>query len=132
MRVEELRIGNLVEAYIEPQVSEWVEMEVHVEMLGLMQSKPDAHGYKPIPLNEEWLVRFGFEEIESFYTNADGGYHEDRWRHKKTKLTLWFYLGNFNACSIEGENEWIDVSHVHQLQNLYFALTSEELKIETV
>ena len=125
MTVEELRIGNLVD--IGKEVN---ELEL-VDFVDMYENDTLKH-FDPIPLNKDWLVKLGFEELEPFDSNKDGGYHEDRWMHNETKLTLWFYLGNFDACSIDGEGEWINVSHVHQLQNLYFALTGEELTLKTV
>lgn len=68
---------------------------------------------EPIPLTEEWLVRFGFRKIN----------------------TTWFKLGNF-AVNISLDVEWggnwmgVRLKYVHQLQNLYFALTGEELTIK--
>ena len=57
--------------------------------------------YEPIPLTEECLLRFGFESKNPvLFTNSDGDS---------------FYLDDTK------------IKHVHQLQNLYFALTGEEL-----
>lgn len=69
----------------------------------------------PIPLSPQWLERMGFtndpkgsnsyskEDVKVFNFNEDGIYK------------LW----NFNA----------EIQYVHQLQNLYFALTGKELTI---
>lgn len=81
----------------------------------------------PIPLTEEWLIKFGFEvdakdtlrsqriKIETSYLNwyDDGSYS----------------IGKFPfTIPLSGP-----IKYVHQLQNLYFALTGEELTIkETV
>jgi hypothetical protein len=62
--------------------------------------------YEPIPLTEEWLLKFGFI-----------------W-HGDIKI-LKGYLNNY----VDGNGE-THLKYVHQLQNLYFALTNEELKIE--
>jgi len=65
---------------------------------------------KQIPLTEEWLLKFGFNGWDLY------------------KYTLIRTNGNF---FVEGCNEPIakNIYFVHQLQNLYFALTNEELKI---
>ena len=66
----------------------------------------------PIPLTEEWLVEFEFEK-------ALNGWWSDNeiWSYNDGK----FYLGANTYLS--------NVKYVHQLQNLYFALTNEELTI---
>lgn len=66
---------------------------------------------QPIPLTEEWLVKFGFD-----FTNGYG------WG---------FVFGYINSRMIWQYNSIVvEVKYVHQLQNLFHALTEEELKIE--
>lgn len=71
----------------------------------------------PIPLTEEWLLKFGFNQ----FPTGNFWDREDFWacyfNRDKTAL-LFDYL------------EW-SVKYVHQLQNLYFALTGMELTINT-
>ena len=68
----------------------------------------------PIPLTEEWLLKFGFE-----WKIQHQGFYNGRFKiDEKYKEGYRLYFGG----------EKIDVKHVHQLQNLYFALTGEELK----
>jgi hypothetical protein len=75
--------------------------------------------FQPIPLTEEWLLKFGFE------------YHHDtphpnkvfRKLHTEGFIDLeqikhYYYGGSFTS---------VECRYVHQLQNLYFALTGEEL-----
>ena len=71
--------------------------------------------HEPIPLTEEWLIKLGIEF--------------------KDKKHLYWVKGAFNLeLTEEGDvyfevySHYIDVKYVHQLQNLYFALTGEELK----
>jgi len=70
----------------------------------------DTSDVSPIPLTEEWLKRFGFRRVNS----------------------TWHKLGNL-CINISHDVEWggnwmgIRLKYVHQLQNLYFALTGEEL-----
>ena len=79
----------------------------------------DLNEYKePIPLTEEWLRRLGFErgncgEIVLFNKVFTIEVEDNK---------FWF---GCDCHSIERE-----IKHVHQLQNLYFALTGEELKIK--
>jgi hypothetical protein len=80
---------------------------------------------KPIPLTEEWLLRFGFKLVSSY-------------NKEKMVFLLQFGLSkdNFTFESNYGEliyfrynGNYISVKNVHNLQNLYFALTGEELII---
>lgn len=71
---------------------------------------------EPIPLTEEWLKNAGFikekkEEVQ-FYQGYD--------------------KGNFHVFEDKGSiyysaDWWIELKSVHQLQNLFFALTNKEL-----
>lgn len=69
---------------------------------------------KPIELTEKWLLKFGFEI----------GYNQ--------KKMLDVYCKDFGLL-IERSNsnnfyyKKVNIQNVHQLQNLYFALTGEEL-----
>lgn len=76
---------------------------------------------KPIPLTEEWLLKFGFEKTEWYFNsyrlvigNNDYAILID--------LDGNCEVGDIITCKIE---------YVHQLQNLYFALKGEELTFKT-
>ena len=73
---------------------------------------------EPIPLTEEWLVRFGFE-----YTEIHEGFNQ----YRKDLLNLSITPNGFEIFLTF---KWINIKHVHQLQNLYFALTGEELTLQ--
>jgi len=80
--------------------------------------------YEPIPLNEEWLLRFGFEKVEDL-TNYNIDYLIngcEYWVqcHKEHNQYLFFGGGN-SLCII--------IHSIHQLQNLYYALTQAELTL---
>lgn len=68
--------------------------------------------YEPIPLTEEWFYKFGF-----------------------SKSNVWFEKNGielFNIADLYFRAKYpikADVKFVHQLQNLYFALTGEELTV---
>lgn len=77
----------------------------------------------PIPLTEEWLLKFGFRlSVGAAWYNDkfNDSYFKENFRLNKWddgRLFLWDY---------KFPNE---IKYVHQLQNLYFALTGEELII---
>ena len=76
---------------------------------------------KPITLTEEWLVKFGFKKVKRQnviqYENEYSLSHE-------------FNQDGIFEFHID-DGTWIACKYVHKLQNLYFALTGEELEIET-
>jgi len=67
--------------------------------------------YKPILITEEWLLKFGFE-------------NDDDQRYFKNGIYLILYD---EGCTILHNQIHINYFYVHQLQNLYFALTGKEL-----
>ena len=110
----ELRIGN------------WVTIHrTEIEMLEGDFSFADNF-FKPIPLNKEWLLKFGFEWNE-YYKNyrvkACEYYHSVQFYDKE-----WCYN---NDSSDAGCYFITTIKYVHQLQNLYFALTGDELTLKS-
>lgn len=77
----------------------------------------DEKSVMPIPLTENWLFKFGYVLTPS------GTY-----LHPNSGNFIWFEKDM--KCSIAGEFYPIDIKYVHQLQNLYFALTGKELIIK--
>lgn len=120
MKASELRIGNLVDtkehkSIVISSINSIIDEIGYVwnnHNFGYYQLKT----FQPIPLTEQWLLRFGFvKQHERFYVLNDWvvEYREG------TKL--------FNFAT----EEYIDiiVKYVHQLQNLFFVLTGEELTL---
>lgn len=88
---------------------------------------------KPIHITEEWLLRFGFEKIKNeSYIN---GYefrlmHDESIRFDGIGTLGWLsgknkYLVVNTLC--RGNYVCNAVRHVHELQNLYFVITGEEI-----
>lgn len=78
----------------------------------------------PIPLTEEWLLKFGFEKnLNSnniiYYILAGKCLLEYNLTHNIADIVKKVHLDLF-----------IEIEYVHQLQNLYFALTNEELSLQ--
>ena len=117
MKSNELRIGNWVE-----QPNNGVTRVTAI--LNDLQIKTET-GYvdkycMPIPLTEEWLLKFGFElDIE------DGGYQKGKYKVSVSDegCLFFIYIGYY-------PEEIAEFKYVHQLQNLYFALTGEELELK--
>lgn len=73
----------------------------------------------PIPLTEEWLLKFGLRRDQEVWTLIE---------------TAWgiFIERDENDWSITVNKEYqiASIKFVHQLQNLYFALTGNELELK--
>lgn len=116
IQAKEVRIGNLVEFNGEV-------FEIESISRDLPNIKLDSRGIGVVPwvslngvtLTEEWLVKFGFVQWD-----------KNKWVDKNGVITISklgegvLYLAN---------QRHVNIFYVHQLQNLYFALTGEELTI---
>lgn len=122
IKASELRVGNLVK-WEDQNVSVLelkrlgVELGYYKDSIGFLRNYKDV---QPIPLTEEWLLKFGLE------WSGKGA----QWLTKFTpcgKALVYIEEHYFKFCGITIE---IQIKYVHQLQNLYFALTGEELTIK--
>ena len=119
--VQELRIGNIV---IDPQ-HYGGETQIEIDCINYTsETKQWYHSLKPIPLTEEWLLKLGFEK------------QENGWK-KLCICNDWTYLYWERLAGLElSVNKHSvmlpHINHIHQLQNLYFALTGQELTINKI
>ena len=123
MKANELRIGNFVKS---------TTMNYECVVYGILNDRLVAVTYPsgvtaseypeqlaPVQLTEDLLLRAGFENSKRTDkcfekgTNVIVSTADDKFR---------FVMGNFVAQLVLRE-----IEYVHQLQNLYFALTGEEL-----
>lgn len=144
MNAKELRVGNLVrkEYY---DTGEKTYEEIYT-VRGYDLSELEVNGYiehnderlEPIPLTEEWLLKFGFIDYrtlpnkitkKAFYDIKAGIYLSYDGKYKHTKFRI-LYNPNTNTFQVVSPaNNSIILKYVHQLQNLFFALTNNELTI---
>ena len=79
----------------------------------------------PISLTEEWLLKFGFEIC------GYGEVHSMCFTGYRVKNSIWDVYavsnGEFVLHKNTKETSITNIKYVHQLQNLYFSLTGEEL-----
>lgn len=151
MKANELRLGNLVSSY--DLLSEITSVNNEGCFIQIIDHT-DEHDYTqdvsnnficPIPLTEEWLLRFGFEKgkFEKWHGNGFDykpvDVYTERYRFTMLNtefeyhLSNWFYKGNIDNqdTAVWYGNDLIKCDYVHQLQNLYFALTGEELTLKS-
>jgi hypothetical protein len=120
MKANQLRIGNLVQVNNETVEVLWFDHEGAVCQTLDHKAQVDMP-IEPIPLTEDILLKCGFKrdnkydftlkvkDVGDFYTSSE-------WFHGNGYITF--------------EHFGIKLFYLHQLQNLYFALTEEELTIK--
>ena len=122
MKTKELRLGNYIEDVFDIKRYEvrQLDLEDFSAMLNYRNSN-HQNTYKPVKLNNEWIKSFGFENSKTqdkFFTkdNTIGiSTADDKFR---------FIQGNF-VCQIVLR----EIEFVHELQNLYYAITNVELSV---
>lgn len=131
MKVKELRIGNYFSYYGGASVGYLIGMHYSftknerliMSIEGGGWCPHDINDVTPIPLTMDWLIKFGFENKEhsSVYTkglNYGDDYKSDLQHSYSNHIMI--CRSGINAMAVKCD-------YVHQLQNLYFALTGEEL-----
>ena len=124
IKTNELRIGNFV------SINNGFEMLVHsifqndtvyLDFIPPLINEADVweEDYKDliaIPLTKEWLLKAGFERL--FHTGSTYSLRD-------------FNVSDFGENGIYHYDVKQPIKYVHQLQNLYFAMTGEELVFST-
>ena len=134
MKASELRIGNKIKFMDDGTI--FTVVSIDLKGAGLENISEFAwiefESLEPIPLTEEWLLKFGF----------------------KQNLDKWFEINYFTDCTLSAEKMGILINlcsnrcaildtdtdqqsamtakriyYLHQLQNLFFSLTGEELTL---
>jgi hypothetical protein len=135
MKAEDLRIGNWV--YITDTSTQlFYKEEVQINIHNLMYlcgecKEPIEFDIEPIPLTEEWFLKFGFKSIDKSgndfitYTDQEHNYYFqiDVRKNDGKYLILDNSFDDLRAFSM------VDFTTVHQLQNIYYALTGVELSV---
>lgn len=128
MDAKELRIGNIIDIDGKQTI-----------VLGLIQA---SYGYpvfiqcgniytpyrydikyaSPIPLTEEWLLKFGWYKDGSYFSHEDSYFELENHGNK------------FAFCIIDSENWCVHYfghhEFVHEHQNLFYSLNKKELTIK--
>ena len=131
MKAQELRLGNLIEYKIKDELDErkewWAANKLDILDLTWLYSNPEDTNFRPIKLTEEWLLKFGFKK------DKNGIFYIDLFTHYLELMYSMecYYPVYIQKSAMSSENEQriglINLEFVHELQNLYFVLTGEEL-----
>ena len=126
MKVEELRVGNYVFNTAINDTNQNIEHQVREKDL----SSQSCYWFNPVPLTEEWLVKLGFIKGEGLISGCEF------WECKRYIIARKLKPSKGESFSLWvigiSPPTWVisNFKHLHQLQNLYFALTGEELKLK--
>ena len=130
MKASELKIGNLVS--LDGRVSTVLGID-HRNSLKVKNDfstfQTSCLNVEPIPLTEDWLKRFRFEKDNygTFVLNSIDKNENDLW----LKIQDNDFGIALNLFHNKKEPTFLDsISYLHQLQNLYFALTGTELTLK--
>lgn len=135
MEAKELRIGNYYK-YFDGTINGYRYSQITLRdfaYIGEADGDFKHYGFNPIPLTEEWLLKFGFEKKDLKHTDGSiskGLYYNYPCVVDKARLSD---DDEYSFCrlvpgGINKYNFFTHFKYVHQLQNLYFVLTGKELK----
>lgn len=132
MKANELRIGNLISdgffIYKILEISKGIVKGFSTQNGEFFY--PDTlyslneENLEGIPLTEEWLLRFGAKKINHIHGYVFWTFHNTK---QNNCLIDIYENGNKTEVNSRVVNP---CKYVHQLQNLYFALTGNELEIK--
>jgi len=120
MEAKNLRLGNIVRSKVNGvSVVRQIGCSLNMNYVGGRSLEGDywENSYLPIEIDEKWLTDLGFTKDEE--TNY-------RWF-----MEDWLaYDLDDNCIRISGSWEFGKRKYVHELQNLFFALTGKELEVK--
>ena len=116
VQVNELRVGNLIIAalYKTPIIVEDIS-STNEDIYNRDTGEIPIVSINPIEINSEWFIRFGFA------FSGESVLFKDLFEVAMTKNKK-FYLKGLAFTVLE-------IKYVHQLQNLHFCLTGEDLEL---
>lgn len=144
MKANELRIGNWCSD------NAYEDFKINSNHLGYLEKREDIMRIHPIPLTEQWLLDFGFEKKDIIKWNGNVYDYQPKDVFTEQidfvkgdfiyRFETFTYSSGFEKGAEIHFCEWFPkvyhhincpkIEHVHQLQNLYFALTGDELEVK--
>ena len=140
MEASEIRIGNFVNARKTYHTWDATCLITGLTHKGIYVKYGNGHiipiNIEPILLTEEWLLKFSFNKWD-----IKGDWVFEKVIFKDFSIEQKMIICSSGTCSLEEQENHPevdvetfiirdDIKYVHQLQNLYFALTGKELEYE--
>jgi hypothetical protein len=120
----ELRIGNAVLLNGDIAIVSGMQTtRIHANCKDYRVGNEKPKYFDPIKLSEGWLLKLGFKYMGEFYDDVDKSYCLDY---------KWYiiFIDGVYKFGLEYQDFCTELKNIHTLQNLYFALTGEELEIK--
>ncbi|GAB6121006.1 hypothetical protein [Dysgonomonas termitidis] len=141
MKSNELRIGNsiLFLGEIVSEIGYGVIQDMAMKEKGVRNEYLDKLVFEPIPLTKDILLKCGLTKHNDPETRYDYLHLHVQGSTARDSSHIRFYIEDNGSIIWKG---WIfnqnqvdffipyDLKYLHQLQNLYFSLTGEELKVQ--
>ncbi len=122
LKAQDLRIGNLIDT--PDGIREIDDISTKRELGHSVGFKGFNVGYyldvcKPIPITEEWLLKLGFEynNFSLLYSNR-----------KQSEYDIQILDDTFVIYKYG--DEIVTLKYIHELQNLFYAITGNELEMK--
>jgi hypothetical protein len=119
MDPKEMRLNNLV-------LDDIGLVDYVTELDGLQINRFKSEYFHPIPIDGYWLERLGFEKVTNGWPDDSFSAYKIGWMgtgYTYSSGNLFIKTGTTFYRFTKQE-----IKYIHQLQNLYFALTGQELK----
>lgn len=129
IKANELRVGNIIEQYGKHVIVDGIDKKHRKDNDYYIRVKEDKEiGYwfnqfKPIPITEDLLLKCGFE-LKGIIFRINNGFANQFDVNYSLSRNIYYY--DWSKYGIYNE---VELKYLHHLQNLYFALTNEELQI---
>ncbi len=137
MKATELRIGNIIGdgrfmftvigikgGIVDGSVYGVLKMKEIEDFYSMETYSLNEFNIEGISLTEEWLLKFGW----GYHKSEDCIYYSKSWGKNGIEIIVKDY--HYSGFELElGKARYKFIEYVHQLQNLYFALTGNELTI---
>lgn len=108
MKASELRIGNYIH-YIKTVIPCTIDTIYAVDKI-----VGESIMYTPVPITEQWLLDFGFKQL-------------DKYTFVKDK---WFVYHRKRGFVTSSKQKELKFNSVHELQNWWFGNTKKELELK--
>ena len=126
MEAKELRLNNWVN-----HCNKEVQITIH-DLFDIAVFEDDV--FTPIPLTEEWLLKFGFERHDNGSVSAQFSYGINPVTQDYIIFLIWIkdYENDYQLNGFPFyQNGYFEIKTVHQLQNLFFCLCGKELSLNS-